>query len=177
MMLDFIKCNQLLELAKEYNPMLKNKCIRIIKGNENHCEIIKRPLQDDKFKVMFAEIHEKDYFYNNIGSFLKEKYSLSEASYMLRELQEVFSFLHELGHIIGEYEIGYDKEPYNEFKNAVYYSHKEVFKQYRNIPSEMFADKFAVEVMNKYTAEIYVIMEEKKTIEEAIEEVNFWNEI
>ena len=33
-MLDFIKCNELLELAKEYNPILKDQSIRIIKGDE-----------------------------------------------------------------------------------------------------------------------------------------------
>ena len=176
-MLDFIKCNELLELAKEYNPILKDQSIRIIKGDEYHCEVIKKPLQKNKFRIMFSETHNKDYFYDNIGKWLKDKYNLSEAAYMLREFQEVFAFLHELGHIVGEYEIGYNKEPYTEFKEAVYYSHGEVFKQYREIPSEAFADKFAVEVMNKFTAQIYVIMGDNETIEEAQTEVDFWNEV
>ena len=176
-MLTIKMCEKLLEVAKYYNEDLKNEIIRIRKGDEFHCKIIPTYNDQKRFELMFTEEHKKDYFYDNIAKYLKNNLGLSEAAYMLSSFEEIFSFLHEIGHIIGEYKIGYNKKYYNIYKSTVYNSCKDAFYEYRNISSEKFADKFAVDVLNKYTAEIGVIIGEYNNIEEARKEVNFWNGI
>ena len=82
-MLTFEMCNQLLNLAKEYEPKLKEQVIRVFKGNEFKCIAIRRPLQDTRFKIEISDNkNDGSYHYYNIGTWLKEKYNLCEAGYM-----------------------------------------------------------------------------------------------
>ena len=66
-------------------------------GNEEYGQDI-RLSKDDVEQILNYVTHNKDYFYDNIGKWLKDKYNLSEAAYMLREFQDYLT--KEEGYII-----------------------------------------------------------------------------
>ena len=103
------------------------------------------------------------------------KFKFNDSVKMVREFELIFSFLHEIGHIVNINKINNESVYYSDFKNAVYNSHQQAFKAYREIPTESLADASAIEIMIKYNTEIYSMFN-NMSIEEAKTEINFWNE-
>lgn len=167
------QATELLQLAKKVYPMLDNCNITIKETNEFSCIVednntyIVTYTNDPSFK--------HDYYFKNICSYLQDKFKFKDGVKMVKEFEVIFSFLHELGHIVNMNKVVNESVYYSDFKNAVYHSQKQAFKTYREIPTESLADASAIEIMSKCNAEIYSMFN-NMSIEEAKEEIDFWNE-
>jgi hypothetical protein len=82
------------------------------------------------------------------------------------DLSEVLCFLHEVGHFINAITTGIDNTGYKEFKTKTYYNINQAIKEYKQIPAEAYADKFAVEFVNKNIIDIWNIMQPELSKEE-----------
>lgn len=164
---------ELLQLAKKVYPMLNNCNITIKESNEFSCIVE----GNNTYTVTYTNdlIFTKDYYFNNICSYLQEKFKFKDSVKMVKEFELIFSFLHELGHIVNMNKIDNESVYYSNFKNTVYTSERQAFKTYREIPTENLADASAVEIMTKCNVEIYSMFN-NMSIDEARTEIDFWNE-
>lgn len=164
---------ELFQLAKKVYPMLTNCNITIKETNEFSCIVE----GNNKYIVTYTNdlSFTKDYYFNNICSYLQDKFKFKDSVKMVKEFELIFSFLHELGHIVNMNKIDNESVYYSNFKNTVYNSQRQAFKTYREIPTESLADASAVEIMTKCNVEIYSIFN-NMSIDEARTEVEFWNE-
>ena len=164
---------ELFQIALKEYPILKELNISIEESSEFSC--INKGLES--YKITYTNIINKkdEYYYKNICNYLQKKYSFKDGVKMVKEFENVFSFLHEVGHIINMDSVEDEQIYYNNFKNKVYNSNHEVFKAYREIPTEQKADKTAISLMIKYNKEIYSLMN-NVSIEQAQNEIEFWNE-
>ena len=93
---------------------------------------------------------------------------------MFNNLYEVFSFIHEVGHIYYK-EYAYESEKhYKKYKDKIHKSYRDAFYEYRNIPYEVLADEFAINIIKNNVITIWSIMNDID-IEKAQEEFEFWN--
>lgn len=164
---------ELFQLAKKTYPMLNNCNITIKETNEFSCIVEGK----NKYIVTYTNdlSFTKDYYFNNICSYLQDKFKFKDSVKMVREFELIFSFLHELGHIVNMNKVANESVYYSNFKNAVYTSQRQAFKTYREIPTESLADASAVEIMTKCNVEIYSMFN-NMSIDEAGTEIDFWNE-
>lgn len=164
---------ELFQLAKKVYPMLNNCNITIKETNEFSC-IVK---ENDTYIVTYtnAPSFKHDYCFKNICSYLQDKFKFKDGVKMVKEFEMIFSFLHELGHIVNMNKVVDESVYYSNFKTAVYTSQRQVFNTYREIPTESLADASAIEIMSKCNVEIYSMFN-NMSIEEAKEEIKFWNE-
>lgn len=164
---------ELFQLAKKVYPMLNNCNITIKESNEFSCIVE----GNNTYTVTYTNdlIFTKDYYFNNICSYLQEKFKFKDSVKMVKEFELIFSFLHELGHIVNMNKIDNESVYYSNFKNTVYTSERQAFKTYREIPTENLADASAVEIMTKCNVEIYSMFN-NMSIDEARTEIDFWNE-
>lgn len=164
---------ELFQLAKKVYPMLNNCNITIKETNEFSC-IVK---ENDTYIVTYtnAPSFKHDYYFKNICSYLQDKFKFKDGVKMVKEFEMIFSFLHELGHIVNMNKVVDESVYYSNFKTAVYTSQRQAFNTYREIPTESLADASAIEIMSKCNVEIYSMFN-NMSIEEAKEEIKFWNE-
>lgn len=164
---------ELLQLAKKVYPMLNNCNITIKETNEFSC-IVK---ENDTYIVTYtnAPSFKHDYYFKNICSYLQDKFKFKDGVKMVKEFEMIFSFLHELGHIVNMNKVVDESVYYSNFKTAVYTSQRQAFNTYREIPTESLADASAIEIMSKCNVEIYSMFN-NMSIAEAKEEIKFWNE-
>ncbi|WP_297994185.1 hypothetical protein [uncultured Clostridium sp.] len=164
---------ELLQLAVKVFPLLNNCNITIKETNEFSC-IVK---DNNTYIITYTNdiSFKHDYYFKNICNYLQDKFKFNDSVKMVREFELIFSFLHEIGHIVNINKINNESVYYSDFKNAVYNSHQQAFKAYREIPTESLADASAIEIMIKYNTEIYSMFN-NMSIEEAKTEINFWNE-
>ena len=74
--------------------------------------------------------------------------------------------LHEIGHIKYMELYGSIKnKPYKEVQEKEYLTLEQGLKAYREIPTEKYADEFAINFINKYTAELTNLLDPSQTIE------------
>ena len=165
-MLTIEKATQLLNIAFNEYPSLEDEEINIKYGKEFQVEIA-------IFDNMISIVKElpKDNFRSWMSRYLEAEFDLDQNIYMFYDFQEVFAFLHEIGHIYYKDM----KSDYKEYKNKTYNSYTQAWKEYRNIKSERLADEFAAIVIKNQTIKIWSLMNEISE-EEAEEEFKFWSE-
>ena len=134
-----------------------------------------------KFKqITFSEITDV-YFIEYIDDYLEEKFNLPSYKTMYNYGIEIFALLHEIGHII------YANNPHTRMLPYVYEKAREdgfignddntpyeEFINYRNIPGEQLADKFASDFINEHYIDLCKIACDIDTDEEAEEILMQW---
>ena len=134
-----------------------------------------------KFKqITFSEITDV-YFIEYIDDYLEEKFNLPSYKTMYNYGIEIFALLHEIGHII------YANNPHTRMLPYVYEKAREdgfignddntpyeEFINYRNIPGEQLADKFASDFINEHYIDLCKIACDIDTDEEAEELLLQW---
>ena len=162
------KVNQICEIILNEYPSLKNENIKFIKGNEFSVEI-------GLFEsvVTIADKVKDNIFSKYIREYLLTK-NFDTNYYVFNGLYEVFSLIHEIGHIYYKEYAQESSEHYQEYKNKSHNSYKNAFYEYRNIPYEKLADKFAINIIRNNVIDIWSIMNDI-SIEKAQEEYDFWN--
>ena len=165
---------ELFQIALKEYPQLKELNISIEESSEFSC--ICEDLEAYKITYTNLENDKEKVFYKNICSYLQNKYKFKDGVKMIMEFENVFSFLHEVGHIINMDSVEDEQVHYSNFKNKEYNSYYQAFKAYREIPTEQKADQTAINLMIKYNKEIYALMN-NMSIEQAKNEVDFWNEV
>ena len=108
-----------------------------------------------------------------MNKYLKNELNLNPSEYMFYDLLEVFNLLHEVGHSKQNDKSKYNKE-YINYELTVFDNYEEAYRTYRNLTLEKDADKFASDFIKNHKFEIWSIMNDI-SIDEAIEEYNFWN--
>lgn len=166
---------ELFQLAIKEYPELQDLYINIEESKEFSCIDEGFLTYTITYTNMINDKYKHKYYNDNICSYLQDKYKFKDSVKMIRGFAKVFSFLHEIGHIINMGSVENEQVYYNNFKNRIYNSYHEVFKAYREIPTESLADKTAIDLMIKYNCEIYSIMNEV-TLSVAKSEIDFWNE-
>ena len=85
---------------------------------------------------------------------------------VLPDANEVIALLHELGHIKYLENVGIiNKKEYEEVANKEYNTLEEGLKAYRNISYEKYADKFAIDFINKFGAELVHVVDNSQSVE------------
>lgn len=114
---------------------------------------------------------EDENFLKFIDEYLLSK-ELNVNDYTMRNLYEVFGFLHEIGHIYNN-NVNEESQPqYDEFYSKDNQTEEEKFFDYRNIKAETVADEFAINMIKTYTNEICKIVN-SIDIEEAYEMLDY----
>ncbi|HFD2033481.1 TPA: hypothetical protein ACF2DD_002058 [Clostridium perfringens] len=166
------KAKQILNLIEGVKPELKFACIDIELGNKfavrsellNDTIVIVDKIKDNSFNELMKE-------------YIKEELKFDNSNFMFQNQNEVFAFLHEIGHIIdylnNDNSLDDREVQFTNYKDTKYTTIREQFNAYRSISAEKFADLFAVEMLEKFKLNIWAIME-NITIEKAKEQEEFW---
>ena len=162
------KAMQLLKLAEREYPSLKDEEIHIKTTGIFSAEI------GLFYNVVTISESERSRFKEYAVRYFKDYEDLRDVDYMFYDFEECFAFLHELGHIYYKDMNAGEEIHYTNYKEKIYNSHYQAFKEYRNIPTEKLADQFALIVIRNRLNMIYSIMNEQP-LEDAIEEVKFWS--
>ena len=165
-MLTIEKASKLLDIAFNEYPSLKDEEINIKYGKEFEVEIA---IFDNLISIV-KELP-KNNFRSWMSRYLEVEFDLDPNVYMFYDFQEVFAFLHEIGHIYYK-DITSD---YKTYKSKTYNSYTQAWREYRNIKSERLADEFAAIVIKNQTIKIWSLMNEISE-EDAEEEFEFWSE-
>ena len=157
---------QLLNIAFNEYPSLKDEEINIKYGKEFEVELT-------AFDNIISIVKElpRDDFKSWMDRYLESEFDLDPNVYMFYNFTEVYSFLHEVGHI-------YYKDvtsDYNLYLAKTYNSYSQAWREYRNMKAERLADEFAAIIIKNQTIKIWALMNEISE-EEAQEEFNFWSE-
>lgn len=123
--------------------------------------------------ITIKEKFKKDSWTNFMYDYLKTNLDLDSNKYMFYDFLEAFNLLHEIGHSLQNNKDKYNDE-YKIYKNKTYKDNKEAYTIYRNLTLEKDADLFASGFIKDHKFEIWSIMNDI-TVDEAIEEYNFWN--
>ena len=166
-----INYDVLLDFAKKTFPEL-NDMIIILKDGERFSCI---PINDNYFIITYTTLKE-DYFKKNICSYLQDKFDFKDSLKMLYNWEEIFSFFHEIGHIVNYNKIYNEDRYYNNYKNKTYTGYQQAFRGYRSIPTEELSDMTALEIIESNLVSLYMLCN-NQTKEEAIYEISFWNEV
>ena len=166
-----INYDVLLDFAKKPFPQLKDMII-ILKDGERFASI---PINDNYFIITYTTLKE-DYFKKNICSYLQDKFDFKDSLKMLDNWEEIFSFFHEIGHIVNYNKIYNEDRYYNNYKNKTYTGCQQAFSGYRSIPTEELSDMTALEIIESNLVSLYMLYN-NQTKEEAIYEISFWNEV
>ena len=166
-----IDYNKLLSFAKEVFPQL-NDMIIILKHDECFSCL---PVNDNHFIITYATLKE-DYYKKNICSYLQDKFGFKDSLKMLSNWEEIFSFFHEIGHIINYNKVYDEDRYYNDYKNNTYTGYQQAFREYRNIPTEELSDMTALEIIESNLVKLYMMFN-NQTKEEAKYEISFWDEV
>lgn len=166
------KAKKILNLIEGVKPELKFACIDIELGN---IFAVKSELLNDTI-VIVDKI--KDNSFNELmKEYIKEELKFDNSNFMFQNQNEVFAFLHEVGHIVdflnNDNSLENREIQFKNYKETKYTTRREEFESYRKIDAEKYADLFAVEMLKKFKHEIWAIME-NITIEKAKEQEEFW---
>ncbi len=131
-------------------------------------------------QITFSEITDA-YFIEYIDDYLEEKFNLPAYKTMYNYGTEIFALLHEIGHIV------YANNPHTRMLPYVYEKAREdgfignedntpyeEFINYRKIPGEQLADKFASDFINEHYIDLCKIACDIDTDEEAEEILMQW---
>lgn len=173
-MLNIEKAQNILNMVINEYPSLYSDMIEL-KMSDHFCLETYNIFNDSVIHIGKMDYQSK--FVKWLNKYLKNEYGLDANKHMYRNFNDVFAFLHEVGHlyyfdILKENE---KNEGYKEYKNEKFYNYNEAWESYRKIPNEKIADEFAVTFMNNNIIKIWAVMEDI-TIEKAKEEYDFWNE-
>lgn len=162
-----VKASQLLQLVKQYDTEVLNASIELKMGNcfSATCGDI----DNDFINIVTIAKHSslkdnREYFDRYFE--LENKYT------MFQNFYEVFSLLHEIGHIITS--VSYDrKKEMQEFKAKEYRLKYDKYAAYRQLESEKAADEYAINFIKEHILELYMLMNnmDEKT---AKTEFTFW---
>lgn len=165
-MLTIEKSYKILNLVNKYHNI--NNDISIIQGDQFSF------YTDSLGSVItIKEEFKKDSWLNFMNDYLKNSLDLNPNKYMFYDFLEVFNLLHEIGHSLQNNKDKYNNE-YKIYKSKTYKNNKEAYTIYRNLTLEKDADLFASNFIKDHKFEIWSIMN-NISINEAIEEYNFWN--
>lgn len=165
-MLTIEKSYKILNLVNKYHNI--NNDISIIQGDQFSF------YTDSLGSVItIKEEFKKDSWLNFMNDYLKSNLDLDPNKYMFYDFLEVFNLLHEIGHSLQNNKNKYNDE-YKIYKSKTYKDNKEAYTIYRNLTLEKNADLFASKFIKDHKFEIWSIMN-NISINEAIEEYNFWN--
>ena len=123
--------------------------------------------------ITIKEEFKKDSWTNFMYDYLKSNLDLDPNKYMFYDFLEAFNLLHEIGHSLQVNKDKYNDE-YIKYRSKAYKDNKEAYTIYRNLTLEKDADLFASNFIKDHKFEIWSIMNDI-SINEAIEEFNFWN--
>ena len=131
-------------------------------------------------QITFSEITDA-YFIEYIDDYLEEKFNLPSYKTMYNYGTEIFALLHEIGHIanIGDPKTTMLPYYYKELSKAGFIGNEDntpytEFINYRNVPGEQLADKFAADFINKHYIDLCKIACDIDTDEEAEEILLQW---
>lgn len=165
-MLTIEKSYKILNLVNKYHNI--NNDISIIQGDQFSF------YTDSLGSVItIKEEFKKDSWTNFMYDYLKSNLDLDPNKYMFYDFLEAFNLLHEIGHSLQNNKDKYNNE-YKIYKSKTYKDNKEAYIIYRNLTLEKDADIFASDFIKDHKFEIWSIMN-NISINEAIEEYNFWN--
>ena len=167
-MITMNKANKILDIILNEYPSLKDEEIKLVKSNEFSVEM-------NLFEniVTIADEVKDDIFSKYIRKYLLTK-NFDTNCYMFNGLYEVFSLIHEIGHIYYKEYAQESEKYYQEYKNKIHNSYRDAFFEYRNIPYETLADEFTINIIQNNAVVIWSIMN-NISIEDAQEEYDFWN--
>ena len=166
-MITMKQAHKLLSLAEEVEADLKGLYITIKEGSSFN-------VHEGLLEYNITVCEQGQEFRHNIIEWLRNSNGLKDYEVMFNEFENVFSFFHELGHILTSWTIDNDQKDYDDFRNKKYVNKEEAFKEYRNIPAEKLADCKALELIRKLLPDLYMIFNGSTSRENAINEINFW---
>ena len=164
-MLTIEKSNKILNLVNKYHSI---NDIVIIQGDQFSFYTDSLGLV-----ITIKEKFKKDSWTDFMYNYLKNNLDLDSNKYMFYDFLETFNLLHEIGHSLQNNKDKYNDE-YIKYKSKTYKNNKEAYTIYRNLTLEKDADLFASKFIKNHKFEIWSIMNDI-SINEAIEEYNFWN--
>lgn len=157
-----------------------NKILNLVNKYHNINDVI--IIQGDQFSfytdtlgsvITIKKEFKKDSWTNFMYDYLKNNLDLDSNKYMFYDFLEVFNLLHEIGHSLQNNKDKCNDE-YNQYRSKTYKNNEEAYTIYRNLSLEKDADLFASKFIKDHKFEIWSIMNDI-SINEAIEEYNFWN--
>ena len=172
-MLNIEKAEKILEMVLEEYPSLYTLNIEIKNSNKFYLET--KGVFNDSI-IYIGKINYQDKFTKWLNKYLNNEYQLNSSFHMYNSFNDVFAFLHEIGHIY-YFDIFTEEEKekeYKQYKEKKYNKYEEAWKEYRLIKNEQLADSFASNFMNENILKIWSIMEDI-SIEKAQEEYEFWS--
>lgn len=158
------KLYKILNLTKQYNPILNTYNIEIKKGKQwQVCYNTKNrntELGSNNFKINYNHEQLKDNFKDNLEKYLYENLDEYSNIILFDYMIEVFALLHEIGHIT-TIDVCFKKSSktqYNKFKKTCFSNSFEHFVAYRKLDKEIVADKFGLDFLDKHYSEITEIL-------------------
>lgn len=165
-MLTKSRVEKILGLVKKEYDYMDNKPINIyIRNYKNDWKV---ELTSDDYSLCIRKEYNNDSFAKFFYQYLAEKFNfdLTWAKVDYENTITALALLHEIGHIKQtiNIDIDYDyvekmNKEYNKYKfETMFMSKQERSIAYRKISYEYLADKFAVEMFNKYAVKILAIL-------------------
>lgn len=169
------KAKQLLNICYKEFPSLQDENITIKMDKEFFMQKDFLGYTLERCYIIgIKEKMEKNNWLSWMNKYLLKEFNIDSNIYMFYEFDEVFAFLHEVGHIYYSDMLSESDSHYKQYKEKQYNSYSQAYLTYRQIPSENQADTFASIVMKNQLIEIWSLMNDT-TEEQAKEEYNFWN--
>lgn len=170
------KANKLLDICYKEYPSLMDQTIFINKDTEFFVQhgFIGDTLETCSI-INITDKLERNNFQNWMNNYLRKEFDIDSNIYMFYEFNEVFAFLHEVGHVYYSDIQEESKSYYESYKENKYISYNDMYLTYRTIPAENLADIFASIIMKNQLISIWSLMNDITT-EKATEEYNFWRD-
>ena len=161
-MLNDYKVKQIIEFVrdKEYNSLNEayifgcaddTFCVSFALGG--YCISYETTMKDNKINR-----YVNNYFYDRVNN--------NWIYAVLPDANEIIALLHEIGHIKYMELYGSIKnKPYKEVQEKEYLTLEQGLKAYREIPTEKYADEFAINFINKYAAELTNLLDPSQSVE------------
>ena len=158
------RVEKILDLVKKEYDYMDNKPIYILINNfgrwctetvtDYYNLILNKEFKDDNFTL---------FFYNYLAE--EFNFDVMWAREYYKTTMEALALLHEIGHIqqtmnmkVDERYIKIMNKAYKDYRKKSYENKKEKSIAYRKISYEYLADKFAVDMFNKYAVKILAIL-------------------
>ena len=161
-----VKASQVMQLVKQYDSRVLNASIELKMGDRFSATY--GDITNDFINII--TIADKSSFRGKVEYF-NRYFNLSNELTMFSNFYEVFSLLHEIGHIITSVCCNREKEMQEMDKE--YNSNYDKFVAYRQLESEKSADEYAINFIKEHTIELYMLMNNINK-EVAKNELEFW---
>lgn len=174
-MLNIKKANKLLKIAYNEFSSLQDETIFINEDTEFYVQhgFVGDTLERCSIINIVSEL-ERNKFQSWMSRYIKKEFNIDDNVYMFYNFNEVFAFLHEVGHVYYKDMQEESLAFYESYKDNEYKSYNEMYLTYRNIPAEKLADQFASIIIKNQYLKIWSLMNEISE-DQAQEEYEFWS--